>query len=187
MVPVDSEQCLGRADFDTGWSASAGMAQIAFMRFGLVRGGGHGCAVLAENRFGDHFHRAVRAGHDAGFATYAAFLHHLNAVADPADGTVWTDIGAGCVFALTAHHGSAEIDAFDHMQTRRESRSGKQRDILRVTLCHDAGDFTGTAADTLFRVGDDEPVHFSLQIPVVPDAAAYAPAMPMPSGISVCF
>src|SRR5476649_2809491 len=115
MVSVDSEQCIGRADLHAGRTACTGVAQVAFMRFGFVRGGGHGRAVLAENGFGDHFHRAIRAGNDAGFAADTAFLHDLNTVADAADRTVRTNVGAGGSFTLATHHGGTEVDAFDHM------------------------------------------------------------------------
>ncbi len=36
------------------------------------------CAAVANHRTYHHFHRAIRASHNAGFATNATFLHHMN-------------------------------------------------------------------------------------------------------------
>jgi len=80
-------------------------------------------------------------------------------VAGAQDRAIRADVGAGRVFALAAHHRRTEIHAFNDVQARGERGGVQQRDILRIAVRHDAGNFTGTAADAFFRVGDNEPVH----------------------------
>ncbi|MNC71533.1 hypothetical protein D3C75_1224750 [compost metagenome] len=95
-------QRFGGAGFHTGRAGGATGAQIAFVGFGFVADGRQLRAVLADHRAGDHLHGAVGAGHHAGFAADAAFLHHQHHAVLAADGAVGADVGAGRVFTLAA-------------------------------------------------------------------------------------
>lgn len=75
-------------------------------------------AAVADHRTYHHFHRTIRASHNAGFATNATFLHHMNKPFITADSTIRADVSARCIFTLTANCRRGNVHTFNDMDTR---------------------------------------------------------------------
>ena len=76
------------------------------------------CAAVANHRTHHHFHRTIRASHNAGFATNTTFLHDMNKPFITADSTIRADVSARCIFTLTANCRRGNVHTFNDMDTR---------------------------------------------------------------------
>lgn len=94
------------------------VAQVAFIGFGFVSPYIQPCAAVANHRTHHHFHRTIRASHNAGFATNTTFLHDMNKPFITADSTIRADVSARCIFTLTANCRRGNVHTFNDMDTR---------------------------------------------------------------------
>ena len=76
------------------------------------------CAAVANHRTHHHFHRTIRASHNAGFATNTTFLHDMNKPFITADRTIRADVSGRCIFTLTANCRRGIDITFIYMDTR---------------------------------------------------------------------
>lgn len=163
FLPVDTDNGVGRTGLHAGRTVRLVVAEVALVGFGLLRHHVQPATDAAHNRTQDHFHRAVRAGDHAGFAPDAALLVDVNKIVIAGNRPVRTDGGAGGIFALAAHGGGGDVDAFDDVNTRQEVLRGQRGAVLGVVVRHHAGHFTGTTADAFAGIGNDETVHSDLR------------------------
>ncbi|KAI3489647.1 hypothetical protein L1887_46702 [Cichorium endivia] len=154
---------MRRAGFHAGRTGVAVIAKIAFVGFGFLRTYAQPHAAVAHYRTDHHLHRAVRAGDHAGFAANAALLHDVHKAFLAFNRPVRADVRARCVFALATDGGGGNIHAFDDVDTRQEGVRGKRRAVLLRLMGNHARHFTGTATNTLTRIGHNKTVHLLLQ------------------------
>lgn len=75
------------------------------------------------------------------------------------NGTIRADVGTRGIFALATQDRCTDVFPFNDVNARGEVVFGQVVKFAVFTVSHDAGDFTGAAADTFFRICNDEPVH----------------------------